>query len=267
MKENVEAKEVALIRDNAQIAREIMSHWKPSGEVTNVNALCAEALRFETLWSHGIAVYNQQTGEVAYSSPRLANILGWSPAEHRREGMAYLFRVTTPESVNHLLQDIVPELVDMTENQLRQHYASHGNSVFYDIDSIHQGTGTVVRAGMRVMVPAMERYRHPDWLVAVVADHSAFRSGNRYLLHKTCPGFQETVIWEETGLVARKENLFTKHEKDIIAHLRALPMAETAELMNISLNTLKTHIKKMCRRTDTRGVTGLLALSEMVGWV
>ncbi len=256
-----------MVEGTARLIREVMSQWKPSGEVTNVNTLVAEALRFETLWTHGLTVYNQQTGEVAYSSPRLANILGWNPAEHRRQGMLYLATVSTEESVQHMVGDVLPELVSFAEMHLPQHFASPNNSVFYDMDTIHQGTGTTVRAGLRVMVPPMKRFRHPDWLVAVLADHSAFRSSKRFFLQKTCPGYAETLIWDEAGEKLRRPSMFTKHEKAILSHLRALPMNETADLMNISLNTLKTHIKKMCRRTDTKGMTGLLTLSEMVGWV
>lgn len=264
---DVELEEKILVRDAAEITRRIMESWQPSAEAINVNALVEEALRFETLWSHGLAVYNQQTGEVAYSSPRLANILGWSPGEHRRQGMGYLTQVTTAESMQHLGNNLLPELVHFADHKLRETYASSSNSTFYDLDCIHLGTGTVVRAGMRVMVPPSAQFRHPDWLVAVIADHSAFRTGNRLFLHKSAPGFSETLIWENGALADRRTEMFSRHEKTIIAHLRSLSMPEAADLMNISLNTLKTHLKRMCRRTDTRGLTGLLALSEMVGWV
>lgn len=258
--------DTGILQNAGQIVSQMLQLWEPATDQTDVGALIAEARRFEKLSSHGLLVYNQQTGQVAYASPRLHDLLGWDTAEYERVGVEYLVRVTVEESLAHMVQNIFPEIVDYAKTLLPPHYASSLNHVSYDLDVLNLKTGGTSRLDVRVVVPPLKTFRSPDWLVAVMADHTPFRARRRFFLKKVVPGYTETVIWENGQLLERRPEMFSRQEKAVLSHLRTQSLAETADTLFVSLHTIKTHVRNMCRRADASGVTGLLALAELVGW-
>lgn len=206
-------------------------------------------------------IFNTQTAEMEYISPKLTEILGYELQEF---------------NLKLLLENLHPEDIPYYyhyEQSAVRFFSGLSSELFFSYKfSYDYRVRTKDGDYKRVLQQVIPIYYFPKGGARTLGIFTDITHLNvqgipklSFIGMKGKPSFYNVHLRDEFSL---SEKLFTKREKEILAHvLKGKNSRQISEELNLSIYTIQTHRKNILKKSGCSNLTELLTKSVREGWV